>query len=153
MKKTILAVALVSLLVSCGKRVLLDETHSLDKNVWMWSEPEVFDFEVQDVDNPYVIVMSMSYDTDLVTSSSVPLKIEFFTDSNARHTLFPSLTLVDRDGSRRGTKIDRFCTVTDTLDRCRLFNEAGVYTYKVKQLTGKYEMNGVSALGMKVERL
>lgn len=153
MKRFSLALVIIVMLVSCGKKVLIDETHSFDRNTWLWSEPESFVFDVNDVNNPYKIILTLNYDTEQVTIGTLPLKVEFFTDSNARHTLFPSMLLTQRDGLRRGTIIDRFCTVTDTLDRCRLFNEPGQYTYKVKQLTGKYEMEGVSALGMKVERL
>lgn len=138
---------------SCGKRTLIDETHSFVNDTWKRFEPEVFEFDVKNIDVPYVVTLTLSYDTMLLTDAALPLVVEFYTDSNARHTIFPSITLADRDGQRKGSTVERYCTVVDTIDRCRLFNEAGTFTYRIKQRTSKYEIGGIATIGMKVSEL
>ncbi len=145
--------AMMLLLASCGKRTLIDETHSFANDTWKRFEPEVFNFDVKNIDVPYVVTLTLSYDTTLVTDAALPLVVEFFADSNARHTLFPSIMLTDRSGHRKGSTVERYCTVVDTIDNCRFFNEVGTFTYRVKQRTSKYEIGGIATLGMKVSEL
>ncbi|MBQ6238643.1 MAG: hypothetical protein IJK07_10560 [Bacteroidales bacterium] len=152
LSKLLLAAMAMLVLTACGKRVLIDETHSFADNTWMRFEPEQFEVNVKNIDVPYQVTVSLQYDTTLVTGDALPLVVEFFADSNARHTLFPEIRLVDR-GQRRGTKVDRFCTVVDTIDRCRLFNEEGTFTYRIKQRTSKYEIGGIAGLGLRVSEL
>lgn len=148
------ALMLVALTISsCGKRTLIDETHSFANDTWKRFEPEVFEFDVKNIDVPYVVTLTLSYDTTLVTDAALPLVVEFFADSNARHTLFPSIMLTDRSGHRKGSTVERYCTVVDTIDNCRFFNEVGTFTYRVKQRTSKYEIGGIATLGMKVSEL
>ena len=132
LSKLLLASMAILMLASCGRRTLLDETHSFDNNTWKRFEPEVFKFDVKNIDVPYVVAVA---------------------DSNARHTLFPSITLIDRKGQRRGNTVERYCTVVDTLDHCRLFNEQGRFTYRIKQRTSKYEIGGIAGLGLRVSEL
>lgn len=150
LSKLLLASMAILMLASCGKRTLLDETHSFDNDTWKRFEPEVFEFDVKNIDVPYVVAVSLRYDTTLLSGTELPLVVEFFADSNARHTLFPSITLIDRKGQRRGNTVERYCTVVDTLDHCRLFNEQGRFTYRIKQRTSKYEIGGIAGLGLKV---
>jgi gliding motility-associated lipoprotein GldH len=152
-KKILLFLTASLLLVSCSKRVLLDETHDFANNIWLRFEPEVFKVDVKNIDDPYLVTMTLSYDTSLFDYETLPLSVEFFVDSNARHTFFPSIRLVNSDGVRRGTVIGQYCTVSDTLDRCRLYNEADQYTYRIKQRTSKYEIDGISGVGLKIEKL
>ena len=148
------ALMLMALAISsCGKRTLIDETHSFANDTWKRFEPEVFEFDVKNVDVPYVVTLTLSYDTTLVTDAALPLVVEFFADSNARHTLFPSIMLTDRSGHRKGSTVERYCTVVDTIDNCRFFNEVGSFTYRIKQRTSKYEIGGIATLGMKVSEL
>lgn len=153
MKKLFLLLTIAVLFASCGKRVLTDEAHGMPDDTWMRFEPEAFAVEVSNIDVPYLITMTLKYDTTRFTDEALPLVVEFFADSNARHTLFPEIRLINRAGDRRGTVVDRFCTVVDTLDRCRLFNEAGRYTYRIKQRTSKYEIHGITSVGLKVEKI
>ena len=152
MKKLFLLLFVAILFASCCKKVLLDETHGFTNDTWLRFEPEVFEVDVNNIDDPYVVTISLRYDTLLFYDDALPLVVEFFADSNARHTLFPEIRLTARTGVRRGILVERFCTVTDTLDRCRLYNEAGRFTYRIKQRTSKYEISGIAALGLKVER-
>ncbi|MBP5190665.1 MAG: lipoprotein [Bacteroidales bacterium] len=153
MKKILVLLSAVLVLASCGRRVLIDDMHQFANDTWLRFEPETFEFDVDNIDEPYLVTVALKYDTTRLTDVSLPLVVEFFADSNARHTIFPVIRLVGRDGKRLGTTVDRYCTVTDTLDRCRLYNEKGRFTYRLKQRTSKYEIGGINGLGLKVEKL
>lgn len=136
---------------SCGQQTLIDETHPLADNTWMRFEPEVFHFDISDIDACYNIYLTVCYDTTLVRMDKIPLVIDFYADSNELHNIMPTLHFTDRKGVRRGTLSGNYCTVTDTLDRYRFYNRAASYTYRIKQGTSRYELPGISSVSLKVE--
>lgn len=138
------------LLTSCGKKVLIDETHEFNNNCWLRFEPETFMFDVNDTDKSKCVSVTLRYDTSLYTNEVLPLVVDFFIDSTEKHNIAPSIRLRDAKGMLRGTAIGKFCTVTDTIDSRRIYNAQGRYTYKIKQRTSKFEIYGISSLNFKV---
>lgn len=148
-----LAILLAGLcLAGCGKKMLLDETHNFPDSKWLRFEPEEFLFEVSDIDACYNLTVTVSYDTTVLTDRMLPLSVDYFSDPNEQHHLTRDIVLVDRQGVRRGEVLGQFCTITDTIGRYQMFNRKGEYTYRVKQRTSRYEMGGISSLGLKVEK-
>ena len=152
MRKIVLFLAVALLCVSCGKRVLLDETHQFDNDTWLRFEPEMFNVKVSNTDNGYVITATLKYDTMRLSGDVLPLLVDFYIDSTELHNFTPEMRLFDAKGFRRGTTIGQYCTVTDTLDRYRVYNKMGNYTYRIKHRTSKYEIHGVTSLGLKIEK-
>ena len=140
-----------TLFSACGPKTLIDETHVLKENKWMRFEPEAFLFDVTNTSDCYQVTMTMSYDTNILKLESLPLVVDFFADSNELHNFILTFRMFDRKGDRRGTLEGSMCTVSDTLDRFRFFNHAATYTYRIKQRTSRYELFGISSVGLKVE--
>lgn len=154
MKKTLLvSLTLMLLCAACGKKNIIDDTRSFAGNRWMRFEPEVFKVDIKNTDKQYIITTTLTYDTTVFNANELPLVVDFFADSNEMHNFLPSMKLRNRNGSPRGTMLAQFHTVTDTIDRCRTFNKPGTYTYRIKQGTSKYELNGISSLNLKVSEL
>lgn len=137
-------------LAGCGNNVLLDETHSLPDNKWLRFEPEEFHFEVSDINACYNLSITVNYDTTLLTDRTLPLSVDYFSDVNEQHHLTRDIPLIDHQGNRRGDVLGRYCTISDTIGRYQVFNRKGEYTYRIKQRTSRYEMNGVSSINLKV---
>ncbi len=153
MKKTVVLFFIVAMLcVSCGKRVLIDETHQFANDTWMRFEPEMFKVKVNNTDKGYVVTATLKYDTAILSGDVLPLLLDFYIDSTELHNFTPSIRLIDKKGVRRGTTIGQYCTVTDTLDRYRIYNQTGDYTYRIKHRTSKYELFGVISFGLKIEK-
>ncbi len=139
------------LCTACGPQTLVDETHLLENNTWMRFEPEVFRLKCNDPDACYNVCFTISYDTTVVKDNSLPIVVDFYADSNELHNYFRTISFFDRKGGRLGTMTGTFCTVTDTLDRYRYYNHSDPYTYRIKQRTSRYELPGISSVGLKVE--
>ena len=139
-------------MVSCGKKTLIDETHNFKNNCWLRFNPEVYRFDVNNTNDSHCIALTLRYDTNVFNASELPLVVDFFIDSNEMHNFFPTLRLRDAKGSLRGTAIGNYCTVTDTIDSRRIYNNKGSYTYRIKQGTSKYELYGISSLTLTVTR-
>ena len=151
MKKLFLLLAVAMLCVSCGRKVLLDETHIFDNDTWYRFEPEKYKVQVNNTEKGYVITATLKYDTARLSGDVLPLLLDFYIDSTELHNFTPQIRLFDKKGMRRGATIGQYCTVTDTLDRYRIYNKTGNYTYSIKHRTSKYEINGVTSLGLKIE--
>lgn len=152
MKRLLMLSVLTVLFVSCGRKVLLDETHQFDNDTWLRFEPEVFNVKVNNTENGYLITATLKYDTNRISGEVLPLLVDFYIDSTELHNFTPEIRLFDRRGFRRGTTIGQYCTVNDTLDRYRVYNKTGDYTYRIKHRTSKYELYGVTSLGLKIEK-
>ncbi|MCR4827845.1 MAG: gliding motility lipoprotein GldH [Bacteroidales bacterium] len=153
--KIILLTALglcLGILAACGNKVCIDETHNFNNNTWMRFEPEVFNFDVKDIDAGYNVIVTLRYDTAAYPASTLPLVVDYFSDTNELRNYEHLLRLVQVDGKRRGETLGGYCTVMDTIDAMRVYNRKGTYTYRIKQATSKYEINGFSSLTFKVER-
>ena len=144
---------ILTLLVSCGNRTVLDETHQFDNNCWLRFEPEVFQADINNTERGHLITLSLTFDTSILTSAELPLVVDFFADSNELHNFAPSIRLRNRKGELRGETVANFCTVTDTIDRFRTYNQRDTYTYRIKQRTSKYEIYGVSSINLRIEEL
>ena len=152
MKKAFTVLTLALTLLGCGKSVSIDETHFFKDNCWLRFEPEVFVADINNTDDYYNICVTLKYDTNFLTTNTLPITVNFYADSNERHNIMPELRLRDRKGKLRGSTIEKYCTVTDTIERLRLYNTKGAYTYMISQRTSKYELHGVSSLSLKIEK-
>jgi gliding motility-associated lipoprotein GldH len=155
MKRTTLTLLTLSLLLlaSCGKKVVLDETHNFKDETWMRFEPENFSLPIENNDHIYRVCVTLRYDTSRLDYKSLPLVVNYFVDSMELHNFMPEIRLRDRNGKLRGEVYDHYCTVSDTIDRYRLYNRPGTYTYSIKQRTSKYSISGLTSITLKVERV
>ncbi len=153
--RRIISVILVFIFVlsSCGKKVILDETHQFEDGIWMRFDATEFKVDINDIEPTYNISVTVSYDTSRYRETSLPLVVDFFPDSNELHNFTPIMKLREKDGTLRGVVLGNYCTVTDTIDRHRIYNREGSYTYRIRQRTSKYEIYGFNTINLKVERL
>ena len=119
MRKLFLLLAVALTLASCGKKVLVDETHQFSDNKWLRFEPEMYSVKVDNTSDGYVITATLRYDTTMITGDILPLLVDFYIDSTELHNFTPNIRLRDRKGALRGSTVGQYCTVSDTLDRYR----------------------------------
>ena len=150
-KPYFIAAALL-MISACSSKPVADETHMFNNNCWLRFEPEVFTADITDSDRPYIISLTLTYDTARFKASEMPLVVDFFADSNEMHNFTSRIRLRDKRGNLRGETIGQYCSVTDTIDSYRIFNRPATYTYRIKQGTSKYEIYGMSKLNMKVSK-
>ena len=53
MRKLFLLLAVALTLASCGKKVLVDETHQFSNNKWLRFEPEMYSVKVDNTSDGY----------------------------------------------------------------------------------------------------
>lgn len=143
--------AIVFVLASCGKKTLLNETHTFEGGTWNRFEPAEFKVNVKNIDKPYIVSVTLRYDTTVLYEPELPLIVDFFTDSNELHNILPKVRLRNRQGILRGETTAKFCTVTDTIDRRRYYNHPGTYTYRLRQRTTRYDIHGVESITLTVQ--
>ena len=150
LRLTTVMVTLALLLVSCGNNVIVEETHYFKDNAWLRFEDEQFAFNISNNEDCYNVIVDLCFDTNIVTSNTLPLNVDYFSDANELHNFTPFIRLRTYKGQLRGNCVGNYCTVTDTIDRYRFFNTKGTYTYKLKQRTSYYEQHGLSSLTFRV---
>lgn len=150
--KHLLAAFATLLLVACNSRTAIDEQHAFAGDSWLRFEPVQFQADINDASETYCVSVTLRYDTNLLTDPALPLMVEFYIDSLESHSFPSTIRLRDRRGQLRGTTIGNYCTVCDTIDRVRTYNQPGTYTYSIIQRTSRYEQRGVASVGLRIER-
>lgn len=151
MKKLVL-LSFIAFLTACGNKVVFEENHPFPNDIWQRFEAQEYKIDITDNDVPYCLTLTLRYDTSRFNPVELPLVVDFFMDSTELHNITAAIRLKGRNGKLRGETIDQYCTVIDTIDRFRMFNKCGTYTYRIKQRTSKYEIAGLTSLTLKVEK-
>lgn len=141
---------LALLFSACGNKTLIDETHPFENNTWLRFNPEIFKVQVNNTDISNCVALTLRYDTAIYQQSQLPLLVDFYIDSNELHNFAPVMRLRDSKGKLRGEMVGQYCTITDTIDARRTYNTPGLYTYRIKQRTSKYEIHGINSLTLKI---
>lgn len=153
MKKILPILFAVLLLSSCGKKVILNETRTFDRNTWMRFQPETFQVEANTTEDCFNIYATVEIDTSLFKENGLPLMIEIKSPQGDSRTLFNTVLLRDHQGNWMGNFNDYgVITVSQMIRQFYFFNALGTHTFNLSQRTNKYEIQGINGITLKIEK-
>lgn len=154
MKRHLLPILLVSLLLgSCGKKVLLDDTRTFDRDTWMRFQPEKFEVTPQNTDDCYNLILTITIDTSHFHETGLPIIIELDNTNNEKRTLFSTIVLRNYNGNWMGSFDEQGnLVVTQVVREYLFFSTANTHTITLGQRTNKYEIHGIRSINFKIEK-
>ena len=81
------------LCTACGHKTLLDETRTFNNDTWLRFEPERFSVDVNNTDDCFSLVVSVTVDTARYREMTIPLMLEVEGPAHEKRTLFSTLNL------------------------------------------------------------
>lgn len=148
------ALLLTSLtIVSCGKKVILDETRTFSNNTWLRFQPEHFDVTPASTDDCYNFLVTVAIDTARYRENGLPVMMELESPDHERRTLFSTILLRNNDGNWMGEfGDDGLLTVTKMVRQYYFFSSAETHSLNLSQRTSKYEIHGIRSINLHIER-
>lgn len=150
-KKALLTACAALLLAACGQKKVTDERHEFKQDVWNRFSPEVFDITVKNNRDYYNIDFTVEVDTALYRYENVPFLVEMDSPAGEHRQFFPAVILKEH-GVWRGESQGPYRKVRGRIRSYFSFNHEGVHRLSVKHTTPQYNLEGIHALTVTVER-
>lgn len=139
--------------ISCGKKVILDETRTFSNDTWMRFQPEHFDVTPASTDDCYNFLVTVTLDTARYRENGLPVMMELESPDHERRTLFSTILLRNDRGSWMGEfGDDGLLTVTKMVRQYYFFSSTATHSLNLGQRTSKYEIHGIRSLNLHIER-
>lgn len=140
------------LLASCGgNKVVFDEEHTFDRNTWNRVTPVEFSVDIDNVEDYYNIDFTVSVDTLRYRYDRFPLIVHLTSPAGESRQFYYTVQLKEND-RWRGQCVDGYRVVQGRARSYFSFNRKGTHRMDVKQETSQYDLEGVRALGVSIER-
>lgn len=150
--KIVLTIACVLLLSSCGNKSLIDEERTFKSNVWNRFTPEVFNVNVNNIENFYDIDVTISVDTTIFRYDDMPLTVNLFSPNSERRMFYANVPL-KLNGRWRGEVVDGYRTVTQHVRTYFSFNCKGEHKMEIGQATSQYDLEGIHSMSLNIYKV
>lgn len=151
MRKLLIALMGVCLLCSCGKKNILDESHTFDRNIWNRFTMEEFSFNVPNIDNYYHIDITVAVDTLHYRYNTVPLAVNIVSPDGEKRRILTSVALKEKE-RWRGEMQDGYRYAQGRVRSYFSFNSKGQYRMEVGQQTSQYDLEGIHSVAVRIEK-
>lgn len=143
--------AALFLLTSCGQKTILEDRREFRQDVWNRFTPEVFDIGVKNNRDYYNIDFTVEVDTSIYRYDNVPFLVELDSPAGEHRQFFPAVMLKEH-GVWRGTDENGYRKVKGRIRNYFSFNHEGKHRMSVKHTTPQFDLEGIHALTVTVER-
>lgn len=142
----------LTLLAACGKGSLVDDGRTFDGDRWNRFTPEVFEFDVANIENFYDIDLTVSIDTAVYRYEAVPVTVNLYSPNSERRMFYAEVPL-KLNGRWRGEVIDGRRTVSNHIRTFFSFNTKGTHRMEVGQATSQYDLEGIHSLQLNIYKV
>ena len=156
-KGHLFALAAVVLMVACGsKETLLDQTSTFANNTWQRFNPEVYEFEVDNLDDFYSIDFEIVVDSALMRNSQLPFTVNLYSPDGERRMFYAYINLKE-NGRWKGEHVEQAThkglrRMTQNIRPFFSFNSKGTYRMEIGQATSQYDLEGVESFRLLIRR-
>lgn len=149
--------AAMALMVACGsKTTLVDQTSTFANNTWQRFSPEVYEFEVDNIDNFYSIDFEMVVDSAKMRNTQLPLTVNLFSPGGERRMFYAYMNLVEngrwKGQMQPGRQKVGMRLMTQNVRPFFSFNSKGTYRMEIGQATSQYDLDGVESFRLLISR-
>ena len=150
MRNFLIFIFLSVLLSACGPNYLYEETTPLPKAGWTYADTLDFTLSIEDTLALYNLYLEIEHAT---TYSYQNLYAQIYTrfPSGERKGQTISLELADKTGAWQGDCGKENCRFLAPIQMKAFFNEVGEYVFTLEQYMRESPVEGVQAVGMKLE--
>lgn len=147
----ILASTLLCLFTACSSNTVFDDEHTFDRNVWNRFTPEVYELNINNIEDYYNIDFTVAVDTTVYRYDEVPVIIELKAPGGEQRQFYGHVVLREK-GRWRGEMSDGFRVVTGRIRNYFSFNAKGRHQMEVRHTTSQYDLEGIHSLKVTVTR-
>lgn len=137
------------LLGSCDRNMVVDEFVRIDNHSWLWDDPAVFGFEMEDTTGYYDILINLRHTTDYPLSN-LYMFVHVEGPSGQQMTDTINFILAEPSGKWIGKGIGNMRSVGYLYKKNTLFPQMGEYRVTIEQAMRIPEVP-VSEVGIRVE--
>ncbi len=151
LKKSLFALFLSLLFLSCGNNFLYEKDIALPENVWRYDNAAVFSFDIEDSAALYNLYFDLAHAVDFKTQN---LYVKFYTTTPSGKITedLVSLELAGKDGVWFGDCGGEKCTLSIPLQNNAYFAETGTYELRAEQYSRTEALPGVYSVGFSIEK-
>ena len=151
MKRLIPCLLGLLLLVSCGRKTVINEEHTFDGNIWNRFTPEEFKLSVDNIENYYHIDLTAAVDTTVYRYSELPVMFILKAPGGEERQFYGAVVLKEK-GRWRGEMTDGYRTASGRIRSYFSFNSKGTHTVDVSHATSQYDLEGVHSITLSVTK-
>lgn len=156
MKKILFAIFGVLLLCSCNKP-LLDDERTFANDVWNRFTPEVFEVNVDNIEDYYNIDVTAVIDTAIYRYLTVPLLFNLYSPNGEQRSFYAEVPFTE-NGRWRGEMLPgekKAGTLRTASRRIRAFfsfNRKGTHRMEINQTTSQYDLEGIHSIHVTISK-
>lgn len=146
-----LVAGMIVLLAACGGNTVFEGKKDFSRRYWVFNDPAVFDFEIEDTEQPYDISVHVR------NSSEYPYQniyLQYYLEDESGRLLSEDLKNIQLFHPVTGVPVgsglgDIYQVERVFLDSYR-FESAGKYTFRIDQFMRQDSLSEVISVGLKV---
>ena len=151
MKQRLAIVLGTLLLCACGSKTIFEQEHMFSNNVWNRFTPELFEIEVNNINDYYDIEFSASIDTTCYRYDVLPVMVNLYGPSGEQRQFYGTIPFKDH-GHWRGKNEGGFQQANWRIRSYFSFNSKGTHRMEVTQQTSQYDLEGVQSLAVTINK-
>lgn len=139
------------MLASCSSKTVLDEERQFDRDIWNRFTPEVFSYNISDIESYYNIDVTVAVNPTTYRYDEVPLAINLNSSNGESRRILTSVALKE-NGHWRGEMEDDYRVATGRIRSYFSFNTKGTYDMEVGQQTSQYDLEGIHSVAVTITK-
>jgi gliding motility-associated lipoprotein GldH len=141
--------AIISLLTSCGPKVVFEEVQAIDGQSWSHEDSLTYRFHQEDLTTFFDIVLKIEHSVDYAWEN-LYLEINTVFPDSVRTSQRLPIDLADLTGIWKGDCGKESCTLEIDLAKGNRFQHAGDYTITLVQEGREDPLEGILSMALKV---
>jgi len=135
-------------LFSCGPQLVYEQAHDF-QGQWAYADSVAFQYEIQDVDQAYDLVLNVSH-TDVYPTQNVYTRFVTQYPNGMRDSEEVSLELADKFGQWLGDCRGENCVLRIPLQQGAKYPEAGKYGLTIHQFGRQDSLQAIEGLQLSI---
>ena len=156
MKKILFAIISTLLLCSCTNKSILDDERTFANDVWNRFTPEVFEVNVDNIEDYYNIDVTAVIDTAVYRYLTVPLLFNLYSPNGEQRSFYAEVPFTE-NGRWRGEMLpvgnnNTLRTANRRIRAFFSFNSKGTHRMEINQTTSQYDLEGIHSIRVTVSK-
>lgn len=142
----------LAVFAGCSNDVIFEGNHQFSDEKWQRFEPEVFTFDVKNIDDCYDIYFNFRVNCNEFRVEILPFIIQLTDSEGTVRNMKTDIAIVGKDGGWKGNVIGNYCEYSVKVREYFFFNREGRHEMAVKNGSQFLELEGITSFGLKIVR-
>lgn len=140
----------LAVLSGCSSDVIFEENRQFQDEKWQRFEPEVFAFDVKNIDDCYDIYFNFRVNCNVFRVDMLPFIIQLTDSDGTVRNLKTDVAIRDKNGNWKGNCIGTYCEYSVKVREYFFFNKEGRHEMSVKNGSQFLELDGITSFALKI---